>query len=176
MRASFATLSAALVLTLAAPAMAASAPEPLKPVDPDQLYQGQWLEIARKPMMITNGCVAGSTTYTRGADGKVDVVDACHHGGVDGKLAQLHGDGQLMDPPKDAKLHVRYNFLIQWDYWILDHADDYSWFISANPAFDKLWIYTRKVPTPEQLRDLTARAAALGYDTSKLEFPAQPAG
>jgi apolipoprotein D and lipocalin family protein len=58
----------------------------------------------------------------------------------------------------------------------LDHADDYSWFISANPAFDKLWIYARKVPNPEQLRDLTARAAALGYDTSKLEFPAQPAG
>jgi len=167
---------ATATLACSVQAMAATAPEPLKPVDPDQLYQGRWLEIARKPMMITNGCVAGSTTYTRGADGKVDVVDACRRGGVDGKLAEIHGDGQLLDPPQDAKLHVRYNVLIKWDYWILDHADDYSWFISANPAFDKLWIYTRKPPSPAQLEDLVARAKRLGYDTSKLEFPAQPAG
>jgi apolipoprotein D and lipocalin family protein len=114
---SYVAIALAAALTLSAQAaLAATAPEPLKPVDPDQLYQGRWLEIARKPMMITNGCVAGSTTYSRGADGKVDVLDACRHGSVDGKLAELHGAGQLMDPPTDAKLHVRYNFLIQWDY------------------------------------------------------------
>ncbi len=100
------------------------------------------------------------------------MLDACNHGGVDGKRAEIRGVGQLTD----AKPHVRYNFLVQWDYWILDHADDYSWFISANPDFDKLWIYTRAPPSPARLQDLIARARGLGYDTSKLEFPAQPAG
>lgn len=176
MRSYLALVLAALTLTWGAPAGAATAPEPLKPVDPNQLYQGKWLEIARRPMLITDGCVAGSTTYARRADGKVDVLDACRRGGVTGKLAEIRGVGALTDPPTAAKLHVKYNLFVQWDYWILDHADDYSWFISANPQFDKLWIYTRKAPTQAQLDSLIARARALGYDTSRLEYPAQPGG
>lgn len=162
------------VLALPGAAMAAKAPEPIKPVDAAVFYQGRWLEIGRKPMWLTDGCVAGSTTYTPRPDGKIDVLDACNKGGVDGKEATIKGVGTIEDPGTNAKLHVRYNVLIKWDYWVLDHADDYSWFISADPDFDKLWIYTRQVPTPAQLADLVARAKALGYDTSRLEFPAQP--
>ena len=55
---------------------------------------------------------------------------------------------------------------------VLDHADDYSWFISADPTFNKLWIYTREVPNADQRQRLVARAQALGYDVSRLEFPA----
>jgi apolipoprotein D and lipocalin family protein len=173
------TLRSSLILALAAAflsvdAMAAKAPEPLKPVDAAVFYKGRWLEIGRKPMWLTDGCVAGSTTYTPRPDGKIDVLDACNKGGVNGKEAALKGVGTIEDPGTNAKLRVRYNVLIKWDYWVLDHADDYSWFISADPDFDKLWIYTRKVPTPEQRDLLVARAKALGYDTSKLEFPAQP--
>jgi apolipoprotein D and lipocalin family protein len=78
-----------------------------------------------------------------------------------------------MDPGTNAKLRVRYvGGLITWDYWVLDHAEDYSWFISADPTFDKLWIYTREVPDAAERAALVARAAALGYDVSRLEFPA----
>ena len=71
---------------------------------------------------------------------------------------------------------MRYLFgLITWDYWVLDHAEDYSWFISADPTFNRLFIYTRDLPSEQQVRALTERARALGYDVSRLEFPAQPA-
>ena len=57
---------------------------------------------------------------------------------------------------------VRYlGGLITWDYWVLDHAEDYSWFISADPTFDKLWIYTREVPDAAERRALQAFEAAL---------------
>ncbi len=54
---------------------------------------------------------------------------------------------------------------------MLDIADDYSWFISSDPSFEKLFIYTREVPTQAELDALVRRAAELGYDTARLEFP-----
>jgi apolipoprotein D and lipocalin family protein len=58
---------------------------------------------------------------------------------------------------------------------VLDHDEAYTWFISADPTFERLFIYTREVPTAAQRERLTQRARALGYDVSRLEFPAQPA-
>ena len=153
-------------------AFAATAPEPKKPVDAARFYEGRWLEIGRRPMFLTDGCVAGATEYSRSSDDTVAVVDSCRQGSPQGKLKTLKGHGKILDPGTDAKLRVRYNLLITWDYWVLDHADDYSWFISADPRLKNLWIYTRKPPSPKELDALKARATALGYDTSKLEFPA----
>ena len=164
--------AAALALFIAAPALAAQAPEPAKPVDAARFYQGRWLEIGRRPMLLTNGCVAGSTSYERGASNAVAVVDDCRKAAPQGKRKALSGKGTILDPGTNAKLRVRYNLLVTWDYWVLDHADDYSWFISADPKLKNLWIYTRTPPSPEQLKVLTERARALGYDTDKLEFPA----
>jgi apolipoprotein D and lipocalin family protein len=84
-----------------------------------------------------------------------------------------------LDPGTNAKLRVNYRLYgvvpVTKDYWVLDHADDYSWFISADPAFNDLWVYTRNpsVSAAERKR-LVGRASALGYDVTKLEFPAQP--
>jgi apolipoprotein D and lipocalin family protein len=166
-------LTFAFVLALAATgASAAAAPEPAKPVDPARFYAGRWLEIGRRPMFLTNGCVAGATEYARASDGTVAVLDSCRQGSPAGKLKTIKGKGAILDPGTNAKLRVRYNFLITWDYWVLDHADDYSWFISADPKLKNLWIYTRTPPAPQALDVLKARARALGYDTDKLEFPA----
>ena len=167
-------LAAALRLT-AAPALAAEAPAPAKPVDPARFYTGRWLEIARLPMGLTDGCVAGWTDYTRRPDGKVAVFDGCQVGVPGGKTRSIKGTGTLQDAgSNNATLKVRYPFFITWTYQVLDRADDYSWFISADPKFEKLWIYTREVPDAETLAMLVARARALGYDTGRLEFPAQP--
>ncbi len=151
----------------------AQAPQPTKRVDMARFYTGTWLEIGRRPMWLTDGCVAGSTSY-QAAPRVVRVKDACREGARNGKEKSLVGDGTILDPGFNAKIHVQYNFLISQDYWILDHDDDYSWFIDASPDFKDLWIYTRKVPSKTFLGKLIMRARALGYDTSKLEFPPQP--
>ena len=104
---------------------------------------------------------------------RVDVRDTCQVDTPQGREKAIGGRGEIMDPGTNAKLRVRYvGGLITWDYWVLDHAEDYSGFISAEPTFDKLWIYTREVPSAAERDRLVARAQALGYDTSRLEFPA----
>lgn len=148
------------------------APAPLRTVDLDRFYSGRWLEIARLPMRLTDGCVAGATNYVVVNPTRVDVRDTCQVDTPQGREKAIGGRGEVLDPGMNAKLRVRYvGGLITWDYWVLDHAEDYSWFISADPTFDKLWIYTREVPDVAERQALVARAAALGYDVSRLEFP-----
>jgi len=151
------------------------APQPAKQIDLQRLWSGRWHEIARLPARITDGCVAGASIYSPASETRVDVRDTCQVGSPTGKEKAIGGRGEILDPGTNAKLRVRYlHGLITWDYWVLDRAEDYSWFISADPAFDRLFIYTRDLPSDAERTRLTARAAALGYDVSRLEFPAQP--
>lgn len=169
-----------LVLTLGACATAPSmsetrAPQPLKPVDAQRLWSGRWHEVARLPMKITDGCVAGASHYDFSPPTRIAVRDTCQVGTPQGREKAIEGRGEILDPGMNAKLRVKYLWgFITWDYWVLDRAEDYSWFISSDPTFDKLFIYTREVPTPDQLARLTRRAGELGYDVSRLEFPALP--
>ena len=177
MRTLAAALTISLGMSLSACVTAPSpddvrAPAPARAVDLERFYSGRWLEIARLPMSLTDGCVAGATNYVVVNPTRVDVRDTCQVGTPQGREKAIGGRGEVLDPGTNAKLRVRYVAgLITWDYWVLDHAEDYSWFISADPTFDKLWIYTREVPGAAERRALVARASALGYDVSRLEFP-----
>ncbi len=149
------------------------APQPARAVDLERFYTGRWLEIARLPMGMTDGCVAGATSYVLVNPTRVDIRDTCQVGTPQGREKAIGARGEILDPGTNAKLRARYfGGLVTWDYWVLDHAEDYSWFISADPTFDKLWIYTREVPDEAERRALVSRAEALGYDVSRLEFPA----
>ena len=169
-----ASIACAISLLSAAVAFAAPqrAPAPAKPVDLERFYSGTWLEIGRLPMRLTDGCVAGATTYTRVSATRVKVVDTCQEGTPDGKTKSISGNGTIQDPGTNAILKVRYALVIVWEYQVLDRADDYSWFISSDPEFEKVWIYTREVPSAEQLAALKDRVRALGYDPDRLEYPA----
>jgi apolipoprotein D and lipocalin family protein len=141
----------------------------VKRIDPARFYKGAWLEVARRPMWITEGCVAGTTSYAPGDQpNKIMVRDACRKGAED---VVLTGEGEILDPGVNSRVKVRYNPLLSVDYHIVDRADDYSWFIGTSPTLDNLFIYTRKRPSAARLDTLVARARALGYDTSTLEFP-----
>ena len=37
------------------------APAPVRAVDVNRFYTGRWLEIARLPLRLSDGCVAGAT-------------------------------------------------------------------------------------------------------------------
>lgn len=171
-------LLAALVLAGCSTSISSSAssgaPQPLKRIDAARFYSGTWLEVARRPMFITDGCVAGTTSYGGVKGSSIDVKDACRDGNPGGREKSIEGRGTIIDTKSNAKLRVRYNAFATREYWILDRAADYSWFIEASPDFRDLYIFTRKAPSKRLLDQLVARAAALGYDTSKLEFPQQP--
>lgn len=158
---------------------ASKAPEPLKKIDAGRFYSGLWHEIARRPMAITDGCVAGATEYKRDAGAGIDVLDSCRMGTPEGELKTIGGPGRILDPGTNAKLRVDYRLYgfipVTRDYWVLDRANDYSWFISADPEFRDLYIFSRDPQMSQaQRRRLVGRARALGYDVTKLEFPEMP--
>ena len=165
--------SLALLAGCASVPTGSSAPKTAEAV-PMSHYSGTWLEIARRPMMLTKNCVAGFTTYGPGAKaGEIAVEDGCHQDTPSGKLKTIKARGILHDAGSDnAKLEVRYPLFITWNYWVLYEAPDHSWFISADPAMKNLWIYTRTVPSADALAVMVAKAKSLGYDTNQLEFPA----
>jgi apolipoprotein D and lipocalin family protein len=178
----FRNLILVAVLALAPEAVLAgapAAPQPTRAVDLQRFYSGTWVEIGRRPMRLTDGCVAGATTYRIVSPTRIAVRDTCHAGSPSGKLKVIGGPARIRDPGTNAKLHVSYRLLgfipVARDYWVLDHDEDYAWFISADPKFHDLWIYTRTTrPDPALTARLVERAKARGYDVSKLEFPAQP--
>lgn len=144
----------------------------VKSIDPARFYKGTWLEVARRPMWITDGCVVGTTSYSEsGRSNEVLVRDACRKGGPSGAETVLEGVGEVLDPGVNSRILVRYNPLLAVEYDIVDVARDYRWFIATSPTLDNLFIYTRVPPSRKQLDALVARARQLGYDTSKLEFP-----
>ncbi len=168
-----------MCLALASCASAASspgAPQPLKPIDPSRFFTGRWYEIARTPMSLTNGCVAGTTDFYHRADGQLIERDACHKGSPEGSVKVFKGPVKILNPGQNNKFTVHYT--LYWvipltaNYWVLDHASDYSWFIVSTPSFHNIALLDRDPrPSPAVVASLNARARALGYDTGKLEFP-----
>ncbi len=155
----------------------AAAPEPTKPIDAAQFYTGRWYEIARTPMKLTDGCVSGTTDYYKGADGQLMDRDACRTDTPEGKEKVFAGPVTILNP-ENTKVSVRYTvfgvFPVSKTYWMLDHGDDYRWFIVSDPDFKSVSLFTRDArPAPELVTRLTARVASLGYPTSNLEYPTE---
>ncbi len=156
----------------------AVAPQPAKQIDAARFFTGRWYEIARTPMKLTDGCVAGTTDYLPGNNGQVIDRDACRMGTPEGKEKTFEGPVTILNPGQNNKVSVRYTVYliipIYRTYWMLDHSDDYRWFIVANPTFTNVSIFTRAArPDPQLIAMLTARVRALGYDPAKLEFPTE---
>jgi apolipoprotein D and lipocalin family protein len=157
-------------------ALAAGSPAEPRQLPPDAAshYSGVWLELGRTPMWITDGCVAGTTTYTRVDERRVNVEDDCRKGGVDGKRKAIRGKGVIEDPGVNRRLKVSYAPFITWRYEVLETDPAGVWFISASPDRKKVFLYARRPLPQTQLDDLAARARRAGY-TGEIEFPAAKA-
>lgn len=156
--------------------LSGGAPEPVKPIDPARLYTGTWYEIARTPMSLTNGCVAGTTQYYQRYDGQLMDFDACRMNTPAGKEKSIQGPVMVLNPGENTKVTVYYTVFgvipIQRTYWMLDHADDYSWFIESGRDFKVISLFTRSPrPSATEVAAVVGRAKSLGYDVSKLEYP-----
>ncbi len=103
--------------------------------------------------------------------GQVLVEDGCREGSPTGKLKTVEGIGTITDAKTTkAKMRVRYPLFNLQLLGALQFADK-TWFISATPDMENLWIYSRSVPSKAKLAVMVRKAKELGYDTSKLEFP-----
>ena len=157
------------------------APQPLKPVDLARFYTGTWREIGRRPMSLTDGCVAGATEYKRVSDTMPSTCatparrirpPAPPRPSADRAPSWTPEPTPSCTSPTDF-----FGFIpIGRDYWVLDHARRLQLVHLRRPGVrEPVDIHPRSAHVgPAERQRLIDRAKALGYDTSKLEFPAQP--
>ena len=132
-----------------------------------QRYVGRWYEIARYEQSFQKGCEGVTADYSLRPDGAINVVNRCRK--TDGKTDEARGKAKVVDRVTNAKLKVSFFGPFYGDYWVLDHADDYSWSIVGKSSGRYLWILARK-PTPSEAKvdDLIQRVRRMGYDSSML--------
>ncbi len=146
----------------------AEAPQPTKPVDISR-YSGRWFELARLHNRIEENCISATADYIDKGE-SVQAVETCRHAPPSPDKV-YHASVKIMDPGENAKLRLTFFPFVYKDYWVLDHANDYSWAILGEPTGKYLWIFTRAPePPPAERTAVLARARALGYDISKLIF------
>jgi apolipoprotein D and lipocalin family protein len=147
-------------------------PEPARTVEL-QRYLGRWYEIARYEQSFQRDCEAVTADYSLREDGMIRVLNTCRK--PDGRITNATGRARIVDPATNAKLKVSFFGPFFGDYWVLDHAEDYSWAIIGEPSGRYLWLLAREATPPTSSIDaLIARAATLGYDTSQLIRTRQP--
>ncbi|RYE34648.1 MAG: lipocalin [Hyphomicrobiales bacterium] len=146
----------------------ASVPQPTKPVALNR-YLGKWYEQGRYEASFQKGCEGVTADYAAKPDGSVAVVNSCREGGLNGPLKTAAASARVVEGSGNAKLKVTFFWPVEGDYWVLDHADDYSWSIVGEPSGQYLWILTRAQKISARQYDvLVSRARALGYDTTIL--------
>jgi len=142
-------------------------------------YLGLWYEIARFPFSIQEGCWGTTAIYTRRSDGKIDVLNECRLGSIDGERSRAHGKAWIVDSETNAKLKVSFNFFMGLfgggDYWIIDLARDYSYSVVSEPKGRYLWILSRTPRLDDEVyAQILARLKADGFLIEYLEKTVQP--
>ena len=147
-------------------------PQPAKPVELSR-YLGHWYELARYEQGFQKDCDGVTADYAMRSDGKISVINTCRK--PDGSIKRAEGKAKVVDTATGTKLKVSFFGPFYGDYWVLDHADDYSWSIVGEGSGRYLWLLSRSAdPGAAKLDMLVQRARALGYNTSMLRITRQP--
>jgi len=150
-------------------------PEPARAVDL-QRYAGLWYEIGRYENGFQRGCEGTTATYTVRDDGLVGVLNTCRKDALAGELTSIEGKAKVVPDSGNARLKVSFFGPFYFgDYWVLDHASDYSWSIVGEPSGRYLWLLSRTPRPSDEVRErIMSRAQELGYDLSLIRPTQQP--
>lgn len=150
-------------------------PQPSKPVDLNK-YLGKWYEIARYENSFEKNCEAVTAEYSLRDDGLINVINSCHKGAVTGPLKLANGKAKIVAGSNDAKLKVSFfGPFFFGDYWVLDHANDYSWSIVGEPSGNYLWVLAREPHLKDKVNaDINSKIRHMGYDLNLLRKTSHP--
>lgn len=159
------------VLTLAAvfTALAGSALAQATDVALDR-FDGRWFEIARNPNNAQKDCSRAQIDFNpREEAGRYSIVVTCTRR-PGGEVETLRANARVTDAATNAKFRFTLTGLLGvggiagQNYWVWDHAPDYSWAIMGLPNKSNWWIWHRSQSPSEATRaQLVARARALGF-------------
>ena len=138
-------------------------------------YEGNWYELARKPMFFQRQCTQSEAHYQLQPDSSIAVTNRCLT--KDGDWDQATGRAEAQVPGRTDKLWVRFDNtftklfpgIAKGDYWVLYVDDDYQTALVGNPNREYLWLLSRQPVVPDATRQkLLELAHARGYQTDDL--------
>lgn len=129
---------------------------------------GRWHVIAHVPNFAERGHVASTITYTRGADGGIDVLYSAREG-FDEPVETRRAVAEVEPGTGNRLWKIRYYRVIPTRLRILEVAPDGAWALLQYPERDLAWIFARSPDMDgAQYRELEGRIAAHGVNTDKL--------
>lgn len=138
-------------------------------------YAGRWFEIARFPNGFEDGCAGVTAEYTPLETGRMEVINTCRKGGLEGETDRVEGKARVVESSNGAKLEVSFFGPFYFgDYWVIELDPEYRWTVVSEPRGRFLWILARTPTLPAEV--LEARLAGLearGFDTGALHFTEQ---
>ena len=139
-----------------------------------QRYLGRWYEIASFPAWFQKGCTGSTAEYSLLPGGKIQVINRCRKGSLDGPLKESKGKAEVADTVTNAKLKVWFFWPFKGNYWIIDLNPDYQWVVVGEPSRKYLWILSR-TPTMDEAvyQEILERLPQKGYDPAGLRKTAQ---
>jgi len=148
-------------------------PENVKPVDNFRLerYLGKWYEIARLDHSFERGLTRVTADYSLREDEAVKVINR-GYSEKEKAWKEIEGKAYFVQEKDQGYLKVSFFGPFYGSYIVfeLDH-ENYQYSVVCGPDKSYLWILARNPEIEKDLKDsLVARAAALGFETSKLIF------
>lgn len=154
-----------------------AAPPGITPVGDFQIerYLGRWYEIARLDHSFERGLTRVSATYSLRADGGVEVVNQGYSPQAK-RWKKAVGKAYFAQAPDQGHLKVSFfgPFYGAYVVFALDH-ENYRYALVSGPDRSYLWLLARTPDLDPAIRaELIAKAAALGFDTTRLIFVDHP--
>jgi apolipoprotein D and lipocalin family protein len=151
-------------------------PDNVRPVDNFKLdrYLGKWYEIARLDNSFESGLSNVSAEYSLRDDGGVKVLNRGFLA-KNNEWKEAEGRAYFVEKQDRGFLKVSFFGPFYGSYIVfeLDH-DHYQYAVVSGPDKSYLWILAREPKIKAEVKDLLlSKAAALGFDTSKLIFVEQ---
>lgn len=146
-------------------------PDQVKPVAhfTVQNYLGKWYEIARLDHSFERGLTHVTADYSLRKDGGLRVVNR-GYSAKENRWKEAIGKAYFVKEPDLGYLKVSFFGPFYGSYVIFDlDQENYQYSLVCGPDKSYLWILSRTPVMEKELKKrLVAKAAALGFDTSKL--------
>lgn len=148
-------------------------PENVTPVSNFKLekYLGKWYEFARFDHSFERGLSRTTADYSLRDDGGVRVLN---RGYIveENKWKEAEGKAFFVDSPDQGYLKVSFFGPFYGSYIIVElDQENYQYSLVCGPDKSYLWILSRTPDLKEETKQmLVSKAAALGFDTSKLIY------
>ena len=150
-----------------------SIPENMTPVSSFQVerYLGKWYEIARLDHRFERGLTQISAEYSMRPDGGIKVLNRGYSTETQ-EWNEAEGRGYFVESPDQGYLKVSFFGPFFGSYIVFDlDTVNYQYALVSGPDKSYFWLLAR-TPTIDDIlkKKLIAKAASLGFDTSKLIF------